>query len=154
MTGATMTEVGTPASTSRCERLEPLVGRARARLHGAGELAVERGDRERHLDQAALGHRLENVEIAQHQRRLGDDADRMVRRAQHFEDAAHDAVAPLDRLIGIGVGADGDGADLIAGLGKLALERLSRHWSWRTACVSKSSPGESPRKAWVGRAKQ
>ena len=47
----------------------------------------------------------------------------MVRRRQNFEDAPHDAVAPLDRLIGIGVGADGDGARPIGGIGKLALER-------------------------------
>ena len=124
MTGATMTEAGTPASTRRCERLEPLVGRACPRLHGARELAVERRHRQRHFHQAPLGHRRQQVEIAQDESRLGDDADGMVRRAQHFEDAAHDAIAPLDRLIGIGVGADGDGPHLIAGLGQLPLERL------------------------------
>ena len=120
MTGATITEVGTPACDQPLERLQPPVGRARARLHGPGELAVERGHRQRHLHQAALGHRGEKIEIAQHQRRFGDDADRVIRRAQHFEDAPHDAVAPLDRLIGIGVGADGDGTHRIAGIGQLA----------------------------------
>ena len=32
----------------------------------------------------------EDVEIAQHQSRFGDDADRMTGPLQHFQDAAHD----------------------------------------------------------------
>jgi hypothetical protein len=36
----------------------------------------------------------------------------MVMRFQHLQDLAHDAPGLLDRLVGIGVGADGDGARL------------------------------------------
>ena len=150
MIGATMTEVGTPASTSLATRLEPLVRRARARLHGAGELAVERRDGERDLDQAALRHGAQDVEIAQDERGFGDDADGMVGGRQHFEDAPHDAVAPLDRLVGVGVGADGDGARTIGGIGQLALERSCAALVLANSLVSKSRPGDRPRKAWVG----
>jgi hypothetical protein len=120
MTGATMTEVGTPASPSCCRA----ASRARARLHGAGELGVERGDRHRHFDEAALGHGGEQIEVAQDQCRLGDDAHRVARRGEQLQDAAHDAVALLDGLIRIGIGADGYGLDLVAGISQLALERL------------------------------
>ena len=44
------------------------------------------------------------------QRGLGDDADRMAGLGQHLQDAARDAVAALDRLVGIGVGAQRDRA--------------------------------------------
>ena len=129
MIGATMTEAGTPASTSLATVSSRLSGVLRARLHGAGELAVERGDGERDLDQPALGHGAQDVEIAQDQRRFGDDADGVVGGRQHFEDAAHDAVAPLDWLIGVGVGADGDGARTIGGIGQLALAAAPPRWS-------------------------
>ena len=55
ITGATMTEVGTPASTSLATVSSRLSGRARARLHGARQLLVERGDGERDLDGTVLG---------------------------------------------------------------------------------------------------
>ena len=54
----------------------------------------------------------EDVDVARDQMRLGDDADRMVRPAQHLEDAAGDAELALDRLVGVGVGAHGDAAAL------------------------------------------
>src|SRR6516164_345610 len=49
----------------------------------------------------------------------------MVGSRQHFEDAPHDPVAPLDGLIRIGVGADSDGARAIDRVGELALERYA-----------------------------
>ena len=45
---------------------------------------------------------------------------------QHFEDAAHDLIAPLDRLIRIGIGADGDDLGHIAGRRQFALQQLRR----------------------------
>ena len=75
-------------------------------------------------------------------------------RLQHFQDAAHDLVFALDRLIGIGVGADRDHARLIAFLRRdLALEQSGAS-GLANSFDSKSSPGESPILAWVGRAKQ
>ena len=125
MIGATMTRCRHARVDELGDGLEPRSRRARARLHRAGELAVERGDGERDLDQSSLRHGAKNVEIAQDERGFGDDADGMIGRGQKFEDATHDAVAPLDRLIGVGVGADGDGARTIGGIGELTLERSS-----------------------------
>ncbi|MNE91628.1 hypothetical protein D3C80_1892650 [compost metagenome] len=47
----------------------------------------------------------------------------MIGSLQHFENFAHDAPFLLDRLIGICIGADGDGPRLIIGLGELALQK-------------------------------
>src|SRR6478672_13777700 len=46
----------------------------------------------------------------------------MVGCRKNFQYAPHDAVAPLDRLVGVSVGADGHGARTIGGVGELALE--------------------------------
>ena len=73
-----------------------------------------------------LGHFAQDIEIAQHQRRLGDDADRMTGVAQHFQDLARDLPFPLDRLIGVGIGAERDHLRLVFGIGQLALEQLVR----------------------------
>ena len=108
------------------QRFEPARRRRGARLHGARELGIERRHRDRHLDQIALGHARQDVEIAQHQRRFGDDADRMAGALQHFEDAAHDLVAPLDRLIRIGIGADGDDLRHVARRRQFALQQFRR----------------------------
>ena len=89
-------------------------------------LRVEAGHRERDLHQIAPRHAGENVDVAGDQRRLGDDADRMSGALQHFENAAHHLVAPLDRLIGIGVGADRDHARRIARRGEFALQQFRR----------------------------
>ena len=78
------------------------------------------------LHQIALGHARENVEVAQHQRRFRHDADRMTGALQHFENTPHDLVAPLDRLVRIGIGADRDDLRLVAGRRQFALEELGR----------------------------
>ena len=45
---------------------------------------------------------------------------------EHLENAAHDLEAPLDRLIGVGVGADGDGARRVIARRELALQQFRR----------------------------
>ena len=45
---------------------------------------------------------------------------------EHFENAAHDFVFALDRLIGIGVGADRDHARLVTGRGQFLLQQIRR----------------------------
>ena len=80
----------------------------------------------RDLGQIALRHPLENVDVARHQRRFGDDADGMAGPLQHFENAAHDFVLALDRLIGIGVGADRDHARLVTRCRQFLLEQFRR----------------------------
>ncbi len=121
-----MTDAGMPAARNWSQRLEPARGRCRARLHDARKLCIERRHRQRDLHQIALRHAGEDVEIARDQRRLGDDAHGMAVALEHFEDATHDLALALDRLIGIGVGADGDGPRHIAGGGELAFQQLRR----------------------------
>ena len=115
-----------PARRQLPQRLEPAARRRGARLHGARELRIERRHRDRDLDQVALRQPRQDVEVAQDQRRLGDDADRMAGALQHFEDAAHHLVLALDRLIRIGVGADRDGARLVARRRQLLLQQRRR----------------------------
>ena len=91
----------------------------------ARELAVERRQRQRDLGEPALRHRRQDVDVARHQRRFRDDADRDDWRATAPRRiCAHDAPLPLDRLIGIGVGADRDRARLVARRGELLLQKL------------------------------
>ena len=108
------------------QRLQPFRRRRGARLHGAREFGVERGHRQRDLGQIALGHPRQNIDVARHQRRLGDDADRMAGALQHFEDAAHDLPLALDRLIGIGVGADRDHPRLVIRRRQLLFQQRRR----------------------------
>ena len=77
----------------------------RARFHPARKVSVQRGDRQADLGQFLFRHRRENIDVAGHQARLGDDADRVVMGGQHFEYLAGQFVVALDRLIGVGIGA-------------------------------------------------
>ena len=73
------------------DREQTALGSGGARLHRAGEPAVEGGDGEPGRGQAVRAHRTEEVGVALDQRALGQDADRMAEVAEHAEDAAHDA---------------------------------------------------------------
>ena len=108
------------------DRLQPLFRRSRARLHFSRQRGIERRHGERDLGEPALRHRPQNVDVALDERRFGDDADRMIGRRQHFEDRTHRPIGPLDRLIGIGIGADGDRARLVARRRQFALQQLRR----------------------------
>ena len=66
------------------------------------------------------------LEVAQNQRRLGHDADRVAEPVEHFEDPAHHLMLALDRLVRIGVGADRDCTRHVSGGGKLAFEQPRR----------------------------
>ncbi len=48
----------------------------------------------------------------------------MVVGRQHLEDRARDFHAPLDRLVGVGVGPHGDGPRGVAGLRKFAFQQV------------------------------
>ncbi len=50
----------------------------------------------------------------------------MAEAVEHLQDAPHDLVLALDRLIGVGIGADGDRARCIARRRELPLEQLRR----------------------------
>ena len=96
--------------------------RSGAGLHAAGEFVVERGDGQPDPDQAAFGHAGEELDVAEHARGLGHDAGGMAVMVEDFQDGAGEAQGPLDGLVGVGVGAEGDRAGDVAGLGELALE--------------------------------
>ena len=75
ITGASINCVGMPAAVSSRIARKPGVGRAGAGLHRAGELGVERGDRDADADRAMGGKLLQDVDVAGDERVLGDDAD-------------------------------------------------------------------------------
>jgi hypothetical protein len=83
---------------------------------------IEGRDRDRDLGEPLFRHRTQQVDVAGDERRLRYDADRMPRARQHLEDLARDAVAPLDRLIGVGVRSHRDRLRLVSRRGELALE--------------------------------
>ena len=65
-------------------------------------------------------------------------------RFQHFQHLAHDPVLLLDRLVGIGVGADGDRARLVAFLGRAPFRAACAASGLANSFDSKSSPGDRP----------
>src|SRR5262249_20591702 len=58
--------------------------------------------------------------------RFRDDTDGMAAAIEHLEDAPHDLVFALDRLVGIGIRADRYGAWDVTGGRQLAFEQLRR----------------------------
>ena len=106
------------------DRVQPPPGRRGARFHRPRQLAVQGGDGNRYLDEALPRHLAQNVDVAGDQRRLGDDADRVLVLGQHLQHLTRDPPFPLDGLVGIGVGADGDHPRLIAGLGQFPPQEL------------------------------
>ena len=94
-----------------------------ARLHAAGEGAVEGGDA--HADAATVGasHGAEDVEVALHPCGLGDDHHRMPAFGEHFEDGAGDPEIALDRLVGVGVGPQRDRGALVSRLAELRAQQ-------------------------------
>ena len=65
MTGATITEVGTPARTACRSASSRSAGVAARGSMARASLRIERGHRERDLDQIALGHARRMSMIAQ-----------------------------------------------------------------------------------------
>jgi hypothetical protein len=82
--------------------LQPLGRSGGARFHLARDAAIERGHGDGDLDEVPGGHSGEDVDIAHHQGRLGNDADRMAGAVEHLEDGPGYEVLALDRLVGVG----------------------------------------------------
>ena len=85
------------------DRLEPGTRVRRVRLARAPRALVERRHGQARGDLGALGDLLEQVEVAQDQRRLRQDRARVGGVAQRRPDPAHELVAPLDPLVRVGV---------------------------------------------------
>ncbi len=101
----------------------PFGRRGGARFHGAGKLCVKRGDGNSHPHKIAFGHRAENIKVAGNKAGFRDNRYRMIMGIQHFQHLTHDPVAPFNRLIGIRVRPNGNGAYFISGFGKFPLKQ-------------------------------
>lgn len=110
---------GAHGAQSRC-------GGRGARLHDAFEFVIQGGQAEGHADQVVAGQLAEQVEVAQDQRALGDDVQRMLVAQQDFQRLAGQALFALDGLVGIGIDAQGDGLRYVAGLLQLLFEALGQ----------------------------
>lgn len=76
-----------------------------ARLHGAGQTAIQGGYGDTGRGQASPAHGPQNVDVAGDRHRFGDDAERMPKPLHHLEDRTGRIQLTLDRLIGIGIAA-------------------------------------------------
>ena len=93
-------------------------------LERAGQAGIERRHRDTDGGEAVGGQARDQVDVALDQRALGGDQHRVAEVAEHFEQTPHQRIALLDRLVGIGIGAEGERRRPVAGGGKLACERL------------------------------
>ena len=96
--------------------------RRRAWLEFRRQLVIQRVDRDEDLNQVALGHGREDVDIAFDQRVLGDDGARVVALIQQRQRGTGEAPAFFDRLVGVGVAADVDRLAGVVLLGQLVAE--------------------------------
>ena len=126
MTGATITEVGMPALDS-CRSASSRRGGVAAR---GSMMRASFGSSV--VTESATLTRLRLAMRARMSRSRSTSADLVTMptgwpaRSSTSRMRAHDPVAPLDRLIGIGVGADRDDARLVAGRRQFALQQLRR----------------------------
>ena len=89
-------------------RLQPRARVRRVRFTGPPCLLVDRGHGEVRADVRDVGDLLHEIQVAQQQRRLGQDRARVGRIAQRLPDPPHELVAALDPLVRVGVGPHRD----------------------------------------------
>ena len=102
---------------------QPRRRRRRARLEHALERVVERGEADEDGDEAQSCEVREQVEVAQHERALGHDGDRVAMHEQHFEQLSRRAVLALRGLVRIGIGAEIDRLADVSGCTQLAVQQ-------------------------------
>ncbi len=95
-----------------------------ARLKLRRQPVVEAGDRDQHRHQPVARHGGKQVEVALDHGALGDDGAGMARLGQHLQQLARHAIAFLDRLVGIGVGAEVDRGRPVAALRQRGAQQL------------------------------
>ena len=74
----------------------------------APHVLVERADREAQLDAGAASRLDETVEVAEHERALREDRERVPGLAEDLDDALRQPVLPLGALVRVGVGPHRD----------------------------------------------
>ena len=121
-----MTLAGTPASASLAIASIAALRRGGARLHPPRQATIERCHRKRDFRETSLGQRSQNVDVAQDQRRLRHDPDRMTGAVHDFENAPRELIGLLDGLVGIGICPERYGLYAIAGPRQLLFEKLRR----------------------------
>src|SRR5205807_3542925 len=104
--------------------IKTALGTGGARLELARQRAVEAADGDEDLHQVLLRHRRKEIQIALDQSGLRDYRERMLAFGQDLENLPGDPELSLDRLIAIGVRADGDRARHVARLRELGAQQL------------------------------
>ncbi|CRI62855.1 hypothetical protein THIOKS1100004 [Thiocapsa sp. KS1] len=105
--------------------LQASLRRGRPRLQPTGQVRIEARHRDLHRDQSKLGHRDQQVQIAQDQGRFRGDGDRMAAVVKDLEHGTRRPESALDRLVGIRVGPQHQGRGTIA-RGRQLLLQLTR----------------------------
>ena len=96
------------------DRLQAQFGPRRARFQQAGELLVERGDRDVDAEHVAARDLAEQIQIAHDQVALGDQSQvPAALPGEDLQDGARAFEAPLGGLVGVRGGADGDAFVLV-----------------------------------------
>src|SRR5918996_186133 len=115
-----------PGLVQLSDRVEAAGRRWRAGLDGAPQLGIDRADGEVRADVRHLGALAEQVEVAEDQRALRQDRERVGEVAERLEDATHQPVPPLGALVRVDVRAHGDVLALPLWGGQLLAEQLLR----------------------------
>ena len=90
----------------------------------AGKARIKRGYRNRNRRQIVPRQFCQQVQIVQHAIGFGGDCYRMARLQAHFEHLPCDPIAPLDRLVGIGIGPHRDRCGLVAWFGQRCAQQF------------------------------
>ncbi len=104
-----------PGAGQLTDRPDPFPAGAGARLQLVLQAVVQRGHGYRHRGPPLPRHRRDQIQVAQHQAAFGDQAERVPAFAEHLQNLPGDAPFALDRLVGVGGGADHQGRTAIGG---------------------------------------
>jgi hypothetical protein len=116
-----MTRTGIPATAS----LQIIANRRAgvpARLQPARQGRVPYRDRNADAQQTLRRHWGQQIKVAFDQRSFGGDRQRVMKAGQHPNEVAHYPVFHLDRLIGVGVGADRNRGDPVGPAAQLGVQ--------------------------------
>ena len=90
------------------DRVEALAWVGRPRLRTRPGIGVEGSDREVDADLGGPGGPGQDVQVPEHQGRLGEDRERVAPFGEYLDDLAGQLVLALRRLVGVGVGSHRD----------------------------------------------